>query len=133
MKIRVLSDIHLEFASWYPPEVEADVTVLAGDIQTKGRGIEWAKIFFPETPVIPDLSEDPDQIGNLGSRQREIESWLAENDMADHHWIALDDMPELFVDYATLSPNIYIVAAKFGLREQDVEGISAMIERLKSS
>jgi hypothetical protein len=33
MRIRVLSDLHLEFFDWVPPPVEADVVVLAGDIQ----------------------------------------------------------------------------------------------------
>ena len=32
MKIRVLSDLHLEFQDWVPPKSDADIVVLAGDI-----------------------------------------------------------------------------------------------------
>lgn len=52
MKIRVLSDLHLEFFDWTPPAVEADVVVLAGDIHTGVHGVEWARRQFPNTPVI---------------------------------------------------------------------------------
>lgn len=52
MKIRVLSDLHLEFCDWTPPAVDADVVVLAGDIHVGVRGLEWAREQFPTTPVI---------------------------------------------------------------------------------
>ena len=52
MKIRVLSDLHLEFAGWTPPPVDADVVVLAGDIHVGVRGLEWARQQFPTLPVI---------------------------------------------------------------------------------
>ena len=32
MKIRILSDLHLEFADWTPPKGDEDVVVLAGDL-----------------------------------------------------------------------------------------------------
>ena len=52
MKIRVLSDLHLEFADWAPPKSDEDVVVLAGDIHEGVKGIEWARKHFPLTPVI---------------------------------------------------------------------------------
>src|ERR1700677_2814685 len=52
MKIRVLSDLHLEFAAWTPPAADADVVVLAGDIHIGARGLEWAREQFPSLPVI---------------------------------------------------------------------------------
>jgi len=52
MKIRVLSDLHLEFAGWTPPPLETDVVVLAGDIDVGVGGLEWAREQFPATPVI---------------------------------------------------------------------------------
>lgn len=52
MKIRVLSDLHLEFAAWTPPAADADVVVLAGDIHVGARGLEWARAQFPSLPVI---------------------------------------------------------------------------------
>jgi hypothetical protein len=54
VKIHILSDIHLEFGKW-PRDVDvnaidADVTVLAGDIGVGLQGIEWALTF--KRPVI---------------------------------------------------------------------------------
>ncbi|HRK78250.1 MAG TPA: metallophosphoesterase [Thiobacillus sp.] len=53
MKIHLLSDIHLEFGKLKLPEVDADVTVLAGDIGVGLQGIEWALQTIPwHRPVI---------------------------------------------------------------------------------
>jgi predicted phosphodiesterase len=52
VKIRIHSDLHLEFLDWAPPAVDADVVVLAGDIHKGARGIEWARRRFPNSPVI---------------------------------------------------------------------------------
>jgi predicted phosphodiesterase len=51
-RIHILSDLHLEFAPFQPPEVEADVIILAGDTHVGVRGIEWARSAFLNTPVI---------------------------------------------------------------------------------
>lgn len=47
MKIRVLSDIHLEFGPFEPPKADADIVVLAGDISQWAEGIRWAHERFP--------------------------------------------------------------------------------------
>jgi len=52
MKIRILSDLHLEFQQWSPPKADADVVVLAGDIDVGIRGVEWARRSFPSSPVV---------------------------------------------------------------------------------
>jgi predicted phosphodiesterase len=52
MKIRILSDLHLEFRHWTPPEADADVIVLAGDIHVGIHGVEWARRSFPLNPVV---------------------------------------------------------------------------------
>jgi hypothetical protein len=54
MKIHVLSDVHLEFGKW-PREwdvnnIDADISVLAGDIGVGLEGIEWALTF--DRPVV---------------------------------------------------------------------------------
>ena len=43
MRLHVLSDLHLEHASFTVPEVDADVIVLAGDIAPGTAGIEWMR------------------------------------------------------------------------------------------
>jgi Icc-related predicted phosphoesterase len=52
MKIRILSDLHLEFHDFLPPRVEADIVILAGDIDVEGVGLEWALETFLGTPVL---------------------------------------------------------------------------------
>lgn len=41
MRIRILSDLHLELSPWQPPKVEANVTVLAGDIHSHTHALDW--------------------------------------------------------------------------------------------
>jgi 3',5'-cyclic AMP phosphodiesterase CpdA len=52
MKIHVLSDLHLEFMPFDPPETDADVVVLAGDIGKGVQGIHWARGSFPDKEII---------------------------------------------------------------------------------
>ena len=52
MKIHILSDIHTEFSDFDPPETDADVLVLAGDIGVGSGGIQWAERRYPKVPVI---------------------------------------------------------------------------------
>lgn len=48
------SDLHLEHRSQEAWEFEGqpDVVVLAGDIHTKSRGVDWARSTFGDTPVV---------------------------------------------------------------------------------
>lgn len=46
MKIRLLSDLHNEFSLFVPEVLDADVVILAGDIDVKNRGVEWARQTF---------------------------------------------------------------------------------------
>lgn len=52
MKLHILSDLHTEFVELDPPETDADIIVLAGDIGVGRAGIEWAARQFRELPVI---------------------------------------------------------------------------------
>ena len=52
MKLHVLSDLHLEYAPFTPPAVDADVVVLAGDTAPGVAGIEWARSRFDGRPVL---------------------------------------------------------------------------------
>jgi len=52
MRLHILADLHLEFGSTEIPSTEADVVVLAGDIDVGKKGLEWAKSHFGEKPVI---------------------------------------------------------------------------------
>ena len=52
MKLHILSDLHTEFQEFSPPETDADVVILAGDIGVGLDGIAWAAREFPELPVV---------------------------------------------------------------------------------
>ena len=52
MKLHILSDLHLEFENFSPPETDADVVILAGDIHVGLKAISWAQTRFPHKPVI---------------------------------------------------------------------------------
>ena len=56
MKIQLLSDLHLEHSHRHPPfllpATDADVVVLAGDIDNGTRAIDWAEDTFPGQVVL---------------------------------------------------------------------------------
>lgn len=51
MRLRLLSDLHLECEPWAPCGVAPDVVVLAGDIDNGIRGVDWAARHF-DCPVV---------------------------------------------------------------------------------
>jgi len=52
VRIHVLSDLHLEVTPFAPPETDADVVVLAGDIHNGSEGLEWAARTFRGRRVV---------------------------------------------------------------------------------
>jgi len=52
MKIQLLSDLHIEFEHYTYSRAKCDVVILAGDIHTKTRGVQWAIENIQDTPVI---------------------------------------------------------------------------------
>lgn len=57
MRILILSDLHIEFASFTPPKfLDYDVVVLAGDIHNPGhKALFWARresVFGPDVPIV---------------------------------------------------------------------------------
>jgi predicted phosphodiesterase len=52
MKLQIFSDLHVEFESFYPPETDADIVILAGDIHVGKKGIDWAKASFADQQVL---------------------------------------------------------------------------------
>ena len=51
-RLRIFSDLHLEFFEWTPPPAAADAIVLAGDIAVGVQGVQWARRQFPDTPIV---------------------------------------------------------------------------------
>lgn len=55
MRIRYLSDLHMEFTDYLPstvPSVGEDLVILAGDIGVGIQGVRWARSAFGNTPVL---------------------------------------------------------------------------------
>lgn len=52
MRIRILSDLHREFGATTLPQVEVELIVLAGDIDTKQNGLAWITEFCRGTPTV---------------------------------------------------------------------------------
>lgn len=74
MRIRILSDLHREFAAISVPDVPADVVVLAGDIDRNTKGVAWARQRFPDTPVLyvaGNHEHYDERIGRLHEKLRE--------------------------------------------------------------
>jgi predicted phosphodiesterase len=51
MRLRILSDLHREFDQFEPAPVNADLIVLAGDIDLGRDGGRWARQHFKDAPV----------------------------------------------------------------------------------
>lgn len=73
MKLHILSDLHLEFGSFTPPETDADVVILAGDIHMGPHGVAWAKEHF-SCPVIYVSGNHEFYGGNLASTAEAIKA-----------------------------------------------------------
>ncbi len=74
MRIRVLSDLHLEFGGRDLANVPADVVVLAGDIDRAARGVLWARKRLPDVPVLyvaGNHEHYDERIGRLHEKLRE--------------------------------------------------------------
>ena len=87
MRLYVLSDIHLEFAPFVPPELDVDVVVLAGDIHVGVKAIPWAKEHFARSTVIYVLGNHeyyrqslPKHIGKLKQLAQVSNVHVLEND-----------------------------------------------------
>ncbi|WP_249979140.1 metallophosphoesterase [Vreelandella olivaria] len=54
MRLRILSDLHLEFFDGERelPDVDADAVILAGDIHRRAEGLAWARQQFSNMPIL---------------------------------------------------------------------------------
>lgn len=52
MRLHILSDLHIEFAPFDLPNVNADAVLLAGDVHTGRNGLRWIREKMPTVPVV---------------------------------------------------------------------------------
>jgi predicted phosphodiesterase len=91
-KLRILSDLHRVFDRFLPDPVEADVVVLAGDISTGTKGLDWARKVFPHTPIVYVAGNHeyygeaiPHLTDKLRRRARDLDISFLENEGCIHH------------------------------------------------
>lgn len=87
MRLHVLSDLHLEFARFLPPKVEADVVVLAGDVHPGLLGLKWIRDNYRDVPVVYVLGNHefyakniPNLTVELKERAKDTNVFVLEND-----------------------------------------------------
>lgn len=83
MRIHPLSDLHNEFAPFTPAVTDADVVILAGDIDIGTQGIDWARQVF-DCPVLYVPGNHEYYRGHLGKTLQ------AMRDAGDKHVHVLD-------------------------------------------
>ena len=90
LKLHILCDLHVEFGDFVPPDVGADVIILAGDVHVQDRGLQW--IFDQEfgVPVIYVLGNHefyrekfPGLIDKLKLEAKGTNVYVLENDFVD--------------------------------------------------
>ena len=92
MKIRVLSDLHLEFinSDWTPPPVAADVVVLAGDIHLGAGALPWIEQHFPGQDVVYILGNHEGYLHDLQIVKNELNAYCQSTDtrirFLDNEW-----------------------------------------------
>lgn len=64
MKIQILSDLHLEFASFDVQRADADVLVLAGNTHLGNHGVEWAARSGPTFAYLAMIRRSPELLCN---------------------------------------------------------------------
>ncbi|MFI8384924.1 metallophosphoesterase family protein [Pseudomonas sp. NPDC079086] len=73
MRIHLLSDLHNEHDAYKPQYHDADIVILAGDIDVKARGVEWAKKAF-QCPVLYVLGNNEYYGGHMPSTLEKMRS-----------------------------------------------------------
>lgn len=78
ISIHPLSDLHNEFDVYVPKVLDADVVLLVGDIDVKGRGVKWASEAFPNSQVLYTPGNHEYYGGQLGHTLRKMREAAAE-------------------------------------------------------
>jgi predicted phosphohydrolase len=124
MRLHVLSDLHLEFAAFDPSSVDADVTLLAGDIGVGLRGLEWILRHCTTRPVIYVLGNHEFYGETMQKLIRELMAKAAGTNvhLLDNQTVTLGDVTflgaTLWTDLALYDdPDLSAIAVQAGMAD----------------
>ncbi len=98
MRVRVLSDLHIDFGGDFVPRPAGeDVVVIAGDACEGDGGLHWAARVFPDTPIIYVLGNHEFyglEYGSFRAAMRDVADTIAPGrlHLLDDHAITLGPM-----------------------------------------
>lgn len=125
MRIRVLSDLHTEVEAWRPPEVDADVVVVAGDVSDGAADTaDWIARSFPgrETLYVHGNHENYDGVALSRPGSERVDRGNAGVRLLDRGCVVLDSVRflgcTLWSDFAlSRSPAATMARARDALHE----------------
>ena len=132
MLIQFFSDIHLEFGPMVPPHTDADVVIVAGDLDIRSSAVEWLASF--KQPVIYVAGNHEFWTGDLHDVYRELRSVCGRYGIhfLEQDQFTLDDVTflgcTLWSDFAGFSAPILDLAR---VQMNDFEFISLNGRRLE--
>lgn len=127
MKLQILSDVHLEFGDYVPEQTDADVVVLAGDVDVGRRGVRWIKKHFPQKPVIYVAGNHEFYGNSVPALFKEVRSAVEGSNICllENESIRIGDFTflgcTLWTDFeAWANPQAAMLAAQNGIRDFNV-------------
>lgn len=139
MKIRVLSDLHLEYDEPLAiPYVEADLVVLAGDIHNQAKGLRWAaENFGSQVPVIYVPGNHEYYGGEYGALERAMQE--AARSLPNVHFLNNATLTDragkwrvlgttLWTDFSLFGASDVALRASIAAAERDILDFQGMIQ-----
>ncbi len=130
MKIRVLSDLHLECDEPEAvPHADADLIVLAGDIHNHAEGIRWAaETFGDQVPVVYVPGNHEYYDGEFGALEVAMRDAAAGIDNV--HYLNNDELIDPEGRWRVLGTTLWTDFELFGASEEDVAASIAAAEKV---
>lgn len=130
MKIRVLSDLHLEHDEPLAiPYAEADLVVLAGDIHNHAEGLRWAaENFGSDVPVVYVPGNHEYYDGEFGALETAMQD--AARSLPNVHFLNNTALTDRYGKWRVLGTTLWTDFALFGASDEALRESIAAAERV---
>ncbi len=130
MKIRVLSDLHLEHDEPLAiPYADADLVVLAGDIHNHAEGLRWAAEHFGSpVPVVYVPGNHEYYDGELGALESAMQD--AARNLPNVHFLNNTTLTDRYGKWLVLGTTLWTDFALFGAGNEAMHESIAAAERV---